>query len=160
MGNNLKKVIMTILVLFVITALPATSRAEEQKQQKPEESKVTGEIGLSALSAYIWRGQELTLHSVVVQPTVTVSYNGFALNVWGNLDTRPYATDDSKYASQHTETDYTLSYSPKFGILQITPGYIYYALEAPYSGASDPPDSQEIFLTLGLDTILQPTLTT
>jgi len=145
MGNNLKKVIMTILVLFVITALPATSRAEEQKQQKPEESKVTGEIGLSALSAYIWRGQELTLHSVVVQPTVTVSYNGFALNVWGNLDTRPYATDDSKYASQHTETDYTLSYSPKFGILQITPGYIYYALEAPYSGASDPPDSQEIF---------------
>jgi hypothetical protein len=29
---------MTILFLFIITALPAISRAEEQSQQKPEES--------------------------------------------------------------------------------------------------------------------------
>ena len=159
MENHLKKLIVTILLVFVIAALPAISRAEEQNQQKPEESKVTGEIGLSALSAYIWRGQELTRNSIVVQPAVTLSYNGFALNVWGNLDTRPYSSGDAKYASQHTETDYTLSYSRKFGILQITPGYIYYALEAPYSGATDPIDSQEIFLTLGVDTILQPTIT-
>jgi len=159
MGNHPKKIIMIILLLFVIAALPVISRAEEQSQQKPEESKVTGEIGLSALSAYIWRGQELTRHSVVVQPAVTVSYNGFALNVWGNLDTRPYSAGEAKYASQQTETDYILSYSRKFGILQITPGYIYYALEAPYSGATDPLDSQEIFLSLGVDTILQPTLT-
>ena len=159
MGNHLKKIIMIMLLLFVIAALPVISRAEEQSQQKPEESKVTGEIGLSALSAYIWRGQELTRHSVVVQPAVTVSYNGFALNVWGNLDTRPYSAGEAKYASQQTETDYILSYSRKFGILQITPGYIYYALEAPYSGATDPLDSQEIFLSLGVDTILQPTLT-
>ena len=159
MENHLKKLIVTILLVFVIAALPAISRAEEQNQQKPEESKVTGEIGLSALSAYIWRGQELTRNSIVVQPAVTLSYNGFALNVWGNLDTRPYSSGDAKYASQHTETDYTLSYSRKFGILQITPGYIYYALEAPYSGATDPIDSQEIFLALGLDTILQPTIT-
>jgi hypothetical protein len=159
MGNHLKKIIMIMLLLFVIAALPVISRAEEQSQQKPEESKVTGEIGLSALSAYIWRGQELTRHSVVVQPAVTLSYNGFALNVWGNLDTRPYSAGEAKYASQQTETDYILSYSRKFGILQITPGYIYYALEAPYSGATDPLDSQEIFLSLGVDTILQPTLT-
>lgn len=159
MRNHINKIVTASLVLFFVITLSLISRAEEQNQQKPEESKLTGEIGLSALSAYIWRGQELTRHSVVVQPAVTVSYNGFALNVWGNLDTSPYSAGEAKYASQHTETDYTLSYSRKFGILQITPGYIYYALDAPYSGATDPFDSQEIFLTLGLDTILQPTIT-
>ena len=41
----------------------------------------------------------------------------------------------------------------------MTPGYIYYGLGAPYAGGTAPLDSQELFLTLGLDTILQPTLT-
>jgi len=41
----------------------------------------------------------------------------------------------------------------------VTPGYIYYALGAPYAGGTAPLDSQEVFLTLGLDTILSPTLT-
>jgi hypothetical protein len=41
----------------------------------------------------------------------------------------------------------------------VTPGYIYYGLGAPYAGGTAPLDSQELFLTLGLDAILQPTLT-
>jgi hypothetical protein len=94
-----------------------------------------------------------------VQPAVTASYKGFSLNVWGNFDTRPYSAADAKYAANYTETDYTISYSKKFGILQVTPGYIYYGLGAPYAGGTAPLDSQELFLTLGLDTILQPTLT-
>jgi hypothetical protein len=133
----------------------------EQKpvEQTPAEDKVTGEIDLSVLSAYIWRGYEQSRDSVVVQPAVTASYKGFSLNVWGNLDTRPYSATDAKYAANYTETDYTISYSKKFGILQVTPGYIYYGLGAPYAGGTAPLDSQELFLTLGLDTILQPTLT-
>jgi hypothetical protein len=77
----------------------------------------------------------------------------------GNLDTRPYSAGDAQYALRYTETDYTLSYSRKFGILQVTPGYIYYALGMPYAGTAAPPAAQEVFLNLGLDTILQPTLT-
>jgi len=96
---------------------------------------------------------------VVIEPSVTIGYKGFSLNVWGNMDTRPYSVGDAQYASQYTETDYTLSYSRKFGILQVTPGYIYYALGAPYAGAAAPLAAQEVFLNLGLDTILQPTLT-
>jgi hypothetical protein len=172
MKNHMKKIITAIFLLLIIAASPFVSWAEEQTpepkpeqkheqqpEQKTEEDKVTGEIDLSALSAYIWRGQELSRHSVVIEPAVTVSYKGFSLNVWGNLDTRPYSAGDAKYASQYTETDFTVSYSRKFGILQITPGYIYYALGAPYAGAAAPLGSQEVFLTLGLDTILQPTLT-
>jgi hypothetical protein len=183
MKNYMNKMFTAFLILLIIAALPITIWAEEQKsaapaqtpvmnqaapattpeqkpaEQPPAEDKVTGEIDLSVLSAYIWRGYEQSRDSVVMQPAVTVGYKGFSLNVWGNLDTRPYSAADNKYAANYTETDYTISYSKKFGILQVTPGYIYYGLGAPYAGGTAPLDSQELFLTLGLDTILQPTLT-
>jgi hypothetical protein len=165
----MNKIISAVLFLLIIVISPVISRAEaeEQKSAVPEqtpavtqaEDKVTGEVDLSVLSAYIWRGYEQSRNSVVVQPAITASYKGFSLNVWGNLDTRPYSAADAKYAAKYTETDYTISYSKKFGILQVTPGYIYYGLGAPYAGGTAPLDSQELFLTLGLDTILQPTLT-
>jgi hypothetical protein len=183
MKNHMKKIIAAVLLLLIIVVLPVTIWAEEQKlaepeqkpvmnqsapvsasEQKPieqtqEEDKVTGEIDLSVLSAYIWRGYEQTRHSVVIQPAITASYKGFSVNFWGNFDTRPYSAADANYAANYTETDYTISYSKKFGILQVTPGYIYYGLGAPYAGGTAPLDSQELFLTLGLDTILSPTLT-
>jgi len=177
MKNHMKKIkiITAFLLSLLIAALPVTSWAEDQKPAEPvvkqsapasapepqaqEEDKVTGELDLSVLSAYIWRGYEETRSSVVVQPSATVSYKGFAVNVWGNLDTKPYSATDAKYGAKYTETDYTASYSRKFGILQVTPGYIYYALGAPYAGGTAPLDAQELFLTVGLDTILSPTLT-
>lgn len=140
------------VVLFILGGvLPSAQAAEEDT--------VTGEIAAGVLSAYIWRGQELSRHSIVVQPSVTVGYKGFSFNAWGNLDTKPYSAALANYSSNHTETDLTLSYTKKLGIVQAGGGYIYYALGAPYSGAADPLDSQEVFLTVGLDTILAPTLT-
>ena len=179
----MKKIVTAVLLLLIIVALPITSWAEEQKaaapkqtpavkqtapattpEQKPaeqtqDEDKVTGEVDLSVMSAYIWRGYEQTRFSAVVQPAVTASYKGFSVNVWGNLDTRPYSATDANYGAKYTETDWTISYSRKFGIVQVTPGYIYYALSAPYAGGTAPLDAQELFLTVGLDTILSPTLT-
>jgi hypothetical protein len=156
MEKNMKKVNCLMAVLMFMAVLSADiSLAEDVK---PEE-KPTGEISVSVLSAYIWRGQELTRNSIVLQPSATVGYKGFSVNVWGNLDSKPYSAVAANYGGKYTETDYTISYSKKFGIVQVTPGYIYYALGAPYSGAAAPLDSQEVFLTLGLDTILSPTLT-
>ena len=101
----------------------------------------------------------MTRHSVVIQPSLTASYKGFTANLWGNLDTQPYAAGDEEYSSNFTETDVTLSYSRKFGMVQAGAGYIYYGLAAAAPGGTDLLDSQEIFVTLGLDTILAPTLT-
>jgi len=170
MKNNLKKIIAVALLLLIVALLTVTTWAEEQKpatpaapattpEQKPEEDKVTGQVDLSVMSAYIWRGYEQTRDSTVVQPAVTVSYKGFSVNVWGNLDTKPYSTSNANYGAKYTETDWIISYSQKFGIVQVTPGYIYYALGAPYAGGTEPLDSQELFLTVGLDTILSPTIT-
>jgi hypothetical protein len=168
MKRNMKEVITAVLLLLIVAALPVTIRAEEQKpaapeqntvEQKQEEDKVTGEVAASVLSAYIWRGQELTRHSVVIQPSMTANYNGFTANLWGNLDIRPYGASGENYSSNFTETDVTLSYSRKFGIIQAGVGYIYYGLAVAAPGGADLLDSQELFVTLGLDTILSPTLT-
>lgn len=150
----MKKIMTEILIAMMLGSLPMISRAEEALNDK-----VTGEVAAGVLSAYIWRGQELTRHSVVIQPSMTASYKGFTANVWGNLDTDPYSAGDEEYSSNFTETDVTLSYSKKFGMVQASVGYIYYGLAAAAPAGTDLPDSQEVFFTLGLDTILSPTLT-
>ena len=158
----MKKIMIIALLALMIASLPMWSwAAEESKpvEQKQEEDKVTGEIAASVLSAYIWRGQELTRHSVVIQPSLTASYKGFTANLWENMDTRPYSGGDEQYSSNFTETDVTLSYSRKFGIVQAGAGYIYYGLAAAVPSGTDPLDAQELFVTVGLDTILSPTVT-
>jgi hypothetical protein len=150
-----KKKIIVLLFSVVITAFPFVSLAEDVKP----DAIPNGEVTVSAVSSYIWRGQELSRNSIVIQPSTTISYKGLSFNVWGNLDIKPYSSADSSYSSNYTETDITLSYAKKLGIMQLGGGYIYYALNAPYSGAADLLDSQELFLTVGLDTLLSPTLT-
>ncbi|MBN1665004.1 MAG: hypothetical protein JW943_15500 [Deltaproteobacteria bacterium] len=145
-------VILTAITLYAAAILPAYA-AEENP---------TGEFAVAALNQYIWRGYELSRKSIVLQPTMTVAYKGFSANIWGNLDTKPYyaGTDpDKTYSSAWNETDITLSYTKSFGMLNIGAGYIYYSLGSLNSDAADRLDSQEIFFTVGLNTILSPTLT-
>ena len=162
-----------IVTLFLLTVGVTSILAEDQKPAAatpapateaaapaaPAEDKPTGSLAISGLSKYVWRGYENTKNSVVVQPSLTVGYKGFSANIWGNLDTKPYSTTNSSYSSAWTETDLTLSYTKTFGILNAGLGYIYYGLGAPNAGAAKPLDSQEIFVTLGLNTLLTPTLT-
>ncbi len=147
-----KTTMIMIFMVLISASFPMSTWAAE-------EDKVTGEVAASILSAYIWRGQELTRHSVVIQPSLTASYKGFSANAWGNLDTKPYSAMDEEYSSNFTETDVTLSYSKKFGMVQAGLGYIYYGLAAAVPGGTDLRDSQEVYLTVGLDTMASPTLT-
>jgi len=168
--KNLKRALSVLFATLVLASFPLTIWAADEAKaaadakpaaevKAPEEDKVTGEAAVSILSAYIWRGQELSRHSVVIQPSATIAYKGVSLNVWGNLDTRPYAAGDEKYSTNYTETDLTLSYSRKIGIVSVGGGYIYYGLAAAYAGGPDYLDSQELFLTVAVDTLLSPTLT-
>ena len=124
-----------------------------------EEERPAGELSVSGLTAYIWRGYENTRNSVVVQPSLTVGYKGFSANIWGNLDTQPYSQTNVTNSSTWTETDYTLSYTKTIGIVNAGVGYIYYGLGAANAGAAKPLDSQEVYVTVGLNTLLSPTLT-
>lgn len=133
--------VLTAVLLSVACILPALA-----------EEKPSADFSLAVLSQYIWRGQELSRDSMVIQPSATVSYSGFAANLWGNLDTDPYVEMPGDDGSQWNETDFTLSYGKSFGPWSIEGAYVYYGLEALE-------DSQEVFLSLGFDTPLAPTLT-
>ena len=126
-----------------------------------EEGKPTGDATVAVLSKYVWRGYELSRDGIVVQPSLTAGYKGFAVNLWGNLDTSPYysGTDNKRYMSSWNETDVTLSYSKTIGLFNLGGGYIYYGLGALNPDTAKRMDSQEIFVSAGLNTLLSPTLT-
>lgn len=123
------------------------------------EDRPTLEFTTYALTKYVWRGYETTRNSIVIQPSLTLGYKGFSAVLWGNLDTKPYSTTDISHSGTWTETDLTLSYTRAFGILNAGVGYIYYGLGAADPGGIKPPDSQEVFAAIGLNTLLGPTLT-
>jgi uncharacterized protein (TIGR02001 family) len=118
-------------------------------EEKKEEPKPYFSGALAGMSQYLWRGYELSKDSVVIQPSLTVGYRGFEANIWGNLDTNDQYTKTGK--ANWNETDLTLSYAREFGPMKLSGGYIYYALE----GVED---SQELFLKIGGNFLLSPTL--
>ena len=155
-----------IVIVFLMMVLPAAAQ-EEKPPVAPSpappaaaaEEKPTMDFTTYALTKYVWRGYENTRNSIVLQPSFTVGYKGLSANLWGNLDTKPYSTSDVSHSSTWTETDLTLSYLKTFGIVNAGVGYIYYGLGAANPGGIKPPDSQEVFATVGLNTLLTPTLT-
>ena len=163
MKNAFLTVFMALLLLMFGSIPTLAEEAKPAAAPTPaaaEEEKPTADFSVSALSKYVWRGYEMTRDSIVIQPSLTVGYMGFSANLWGNLDTKPYSsTPGTKYSGNWTETDLTLSYTKTIGPVNAGVGYIYYGLNAPYPGAPDPLDSQEIFVTMGLNKLLSPTLT-
>ena len=125
-----------------------------------EEEAPSADASVAFLSKYVWRGFELSDDSIVIQPSLTVSYMGFSANLWGNLDTDNYATGSHDW----NETDFTLSYDGSYEKLGYGVGWIYYALEGvdeilSPTEATEVPDSQEFYGTLSYDILLAPTFT-
>ena len=141
----MKKTLVKIAVLVSFLMLICCSTNVFAQEEKPEAS---ADIGV--FSKYVWRGYEFSDESAVIQPSITVTYKSFSFNLWGNLDTDEDL--DTRHESNFNETDMTLSYAKSFGLIGLDVGYIYYALD----GIDD---SKEIYLSMGLDTLLAPTLT-
>ena len=155
MSTSLETTGAPVSRLSAATPPVATSAAAD------EEERPTGDFTVAAISQYIWRGYEMSRHSIVVQPATTIGYKGFSAGLWGNLDMRPYfaGATDTNYASSWNETDFTISYSKKLGIFNLGAGYIYYSLGALNKDAPDRADAQEIFASVSLNTLLAPTIT-
>ncbi|MDL1981397.1 MAG: hypothetical protein LWX02_08000 [Deltaproteobacteria bacterium] len=112
------------------------------------EDKPTASADVGIFNKYVWRGYEFSKDSIVIQPSATVGYKNFGFNLWGNIDTEVDGEDEGQF----NETDMTLSYEKSFGPACLGLGYIYYGLD----GIDD---SHEVFLSIGLDALLSPTLT-
>jgi hypothetical protein len=137
---------MALLAILCTGIAASTAWAEEEKP--------TADLSVSALSKYVWRGFELSKDSIVLQPSMTVGYKGFGFNLWGNLDTdqHEFVAVENENSSSWTETDMTLSYDASCSFADYGVGYIYYAVEG-Y------PNTQEIYASATLKTLLSPSLT-
>ena len=82
----LKKMITGVAIAVILAGSMVNVRAEEGERP-------TASADISVLSKYVWRGYELNDDSLVLQPSVTVGYKGFSLNLWGNLDSDLVGTD-------------------------------------------------------------------
>jgi|SRR5271157_1001462 len=132
----------------------------EKPGQKVIPEDLTADLNTSFYSKYVWRGYELSKNSLVIFPSATIGYKGFAFNVWVDYDTRfdnppPGQTKTNKVQ----ETDLTLTYSNKVDFLKLnyTVGWIHYDTDGFHGDV--PTQNQELFVTLGLDwSLLKPTL--
>lgn len=136
-----------------------TEPAQPTGKMIPED--LTADLNVSFYSQYIWRGLELSRDSLVIFPTMTMGYKGFAVNLWADLDTN-FGTGNEDRQFKLQETDVTVSYSNSYEPwkLNYTAGWILYHYQ-PTAGEPDgtirDTKNQELFLTLGLDTLLKPT---
>jgi len=147
-----------ILMIIALTLGPfaafAEGTAEEMKSADPEalaegEIKPNASAHVGVFSKYVWRGWEYSEDSLVIQPSITIEYKGFSMNLWSNLDTDNKVTENSEL----NETDLTLAYDTRIGDFDLGVGYCYYALD----GANDP---EEIYASVCAAAIpLAPTLT-
>ena len=140
-----KRIILTGALALGIASIASTGTV------LAEEDKPTADASVALLSKYVWRGYEFSEDSIVIQPSMTVAYKGFAANLWGNLDTDHKAALGTP-GNDWTETDMTLSYDGSYQMVNYGIGYIYYEVD----GGKD---TQEIYGSLGLDVLLAPTLT-
>jgi hypothetical protein len=144
--NKAHSTVAVITACLIILGATAAFATEEEK-------RLSADMSIDLLSQYICRGYEYSRGSIVIQPSITALYKGFGVNLWGNLDTDQstglYDVDGAKW----NETDLTLFYDGKAGMMNYSAGYIYYVLEAPDH------DTQEVYTSLGLDALLAPTLT-
>ncbi len=125
----------------------------------------TGSLSLDYASRYVWRGM-VANQDPVLQPSLTLSWYGFSVNAWGNVDTTNYGDHEGGYNDrkwEFSEVDYTLSYSHTFekkttGLpFNVAPtlGYISYTFDG-----TTVENTQEVFFGVGLpDVLLSPTLT-
>ncbi|MBI5408547.1 MAG: hypothetical protein HZA14_04190 [Nitrospirae bacterium] len=166
MKGFLMAVVLMICLTLVFSLSAFAEQAEDKETHKVEAAKevelvhsekppVSGSVGLSLFNKYVFRGYELSADSVVIQPSVSVSYKYFSASFWGNIDSKETPTQsfvpDKADEKSFNETDLTLSYTFVIDKLSMTAGYIYY-------GTKYAMETEELFLTLGYDTLLKPTL--
>lgn len=161
----MKRILSLLTAVFAVCLVINVYAEEPAAAPAAAADPVTGSVSVSALNKYVFRGAEVSDKSLVLQPSVTVSYKGFSLNVWGNIDTDQHSTqvfvpgktvDGNGVATgegqkSFNETDLTLSYTYAINKLSLTGGYIYYGTEYAQQ-------TQEVYVSATYDMIAHPTL--
>jgi len=126
--------------------LPAGPRGAAKQEGEFLDDFAAG-IDLGVYSKYVWRGINL-VDDFVFQPALDLSAHGFGVNVWGNLDLTDVNGDQWRFS----EWDLTAVYSFSLEPVEFVVG------AAAYFFPTTTGDTIELFLRVGVDTILSPAL--
>lgn len=108
--------------------------------------EASGSVYLGYFDKYLWRGFNLSESKPVFQPGVDVSLGNFTFSYWSNIQQND---------GEATETDITIDYTfSPHELVSVSFGNIFYQLD--FGGAKD---TNELYLSVALDTLLAPTLT-
>jgi len=142
----MKRFLLVLLAACLVAALSATAALAAVE--------VEGSAYVGFYDKYVWRGIDLSGSEGVVQGGVEVSHKGFSLEYWTNIQASDDKEEDELLGSgEATETDITLSYTLELGeTASLSVGNIYYTLD-------DLDDTNEVFVSASLHTLLEPTLT-
>lgn len=144
--NKVKKAAMVVVCsLFLAAGWASLATAAE--------IEVEGDAYIGVFDKYLWRGFDLSGSRPVVQGGVDLSAKGFTLSYWSNIQ---LASDeaDGFTAEETTETDIILDYSFDLNdMVWVSIGDMLYIVE------EDFPNTHELYLGFGLNTILEPSFT-
>ena len=115
--------------------------------------EVEGDAYVGIFDKYLWRGFDLSGSQPVVQGGIDLSTSGFTLSYWTNVQLSG-DEEDGFTAGEMTETDIILDYSVGIGeMVSVSVGDIFYIVE------EDWPNTHEVYLSVGLNTLLEPSAT-
>lgn len=133
-------IVLVAVLMVAATMVPAAQAVE-----------VEGDAYIGYFDKYLWRGFDLSGSKSVIQGGVDLSANGFTVSYWSNYQIRDDAGEGFE-SGEITETDIVLDYSFDINdLVSASVGNIFYQLE----GLED---TNELYLSLGLNTILEPSL--
>lgn len=138
----MKKIVSTLIVLAVVLAVgtPAVAAIE-----------VEGDAYIGVYDKYLWRGFDLSGGKPVAQGGVDLTSGNFTLSYWTNVQ---LSSDDGEglKSGEATENDFIFDYSRDINdLVSISVGDIYYMLDGM-------DDTHELYLSVGLSTILDPSV--
>lgn len=139
------KKMVSVLIGIVMAALVVCSPVMA-------EIEVEGDVYAGVYDKYLWRGFDLSGSEPVAQGGFDLTYKNYSLSYWTNVQLSSDSAEGYK-SGVATENDLTIDYSRDITeLVSISVGNIYYILD----GLDD---TNELYLSASLSTILEPTLT-
>ncbi|MBW2451926.1 MAG: hypothetical protein JRE16_10150 [Deltaproteobacteria bacterium] len=143
----MKKLMIGILMMLSLVAVSSQALAAIE---------VEGDVYAGFYSEYLWRGFGLSGSMPVMQGGMDLSFMGVTLSYWTNVQLKSDSGEGYR-SGEATENDFVIDYTHDFGeLVSVSVGNIYYMLDGDYN---DLPDTNELYLGVALNTILEPSLT-
>lgn len=138
--------VMLVVMVALCGGIAASAAAEIE---------VEGDVYAGIFDKYLWRGFDLSGGQPVAQFGADIATHGFTLSYWSNLqlsDSDALQIDSGEITETDIVLDYTFSPTE---MVSVSVGNIFYQLD--FEEARK--DTNELYVGVGLDTILEPSLT-